>query len=413
MSLNDDAGPHLAALNAVFRLARGAAVDEAELESLPPELVQLATQYASKDFKENYTTMNFDILQDMAGYLRIQSALQDFTQNKITDQAFIQMINGSRVPSYLRNYYLAIVHYRKRKVEKSMKLFSLARVQLDNMIVKYGHFVDASIRGIVSARSFSEFEEICLNASPEQNDTYFPYILDARQPSARICHIVGCDEKYWLSYRDLFLKWASSLSKIADIWVNCTSFSEETIAQLRRDAPFLFVSIDTNSFTNKIPYYTMTRFILAEKLARSQQYEAITCSDIDIFVESDRYEDVVNSARPGGTAMYRPWNFPWRSTDAKFSIWKGAEGRRMLLWIVAYYCDVYRPEITARNRQWWIDQYALAMLAELGRGAYPAWSLEPSHFNVAQQKTFPMTSPAEQRMSKGEFAAHYARADAT
>jgi hypothetical protein len=409
MSLNDDAGSHVAALDAAFRLARGEGLNDAQLDGMTPELIAAARNYGTGRLADNYAEMDFDVLQDMAGYLRIESALRALTGKAITDQDFLAMAKGSRVPPYLRAYYLGISAFRHRKVERAMQLFSKAREQLEDMVVKHGRFVDGSIRGVVSARSLPEFEKICRSARPEQGDVRFPYLLDAAPPRARQCHIVGCDESYWFKYRDLFLTWATPLSAEADIWVNCTNFSNVAIAQVRRAAPFAFLSIDRNDFANKMPYYTMTRFILADKLARAHGYDAISCSDIDIFVDTDRYGACVAEAQPGLTAIYQPGSFPWRSSDAKFTIWKGAEGQRMLLWIIAYYCEAYRPEITGHNRQWFIDQYVLALLAELAGGAYPAWSLEPSAFHIVPRKAFPMKSPAEERMSKEDFAARYAR----
>lgn len=412
MTLNRNIATENGLLDTAFRLAHGHDVPEVEAAALPDELREVAMAYASGDHAANVAPLQEEIsaLDDMIWYLRIESALAMLFRKQIRPAEFLTLLNRPGIPPYLINYYRGIGKYGQGKVQQALHYFSKARPGVENMVVEYGRYVDGSIRGVVSARSFEEFEQLAASASDARTDSLFPYILDATPAEHDCCHIIGCDEGYWRKYRDLFVTWAKPLSQQVDIWINCTNFSPEMIADVRQRAPFARVSIDFNDFANKMPYYTMTRFILAEKLAREGRYDRLVCTDIDILVQEDRYGDFIATAPAGGSAIYRRGRFPWRSSAAVFSIWRGEEGRRLLRWLLAYYCDAYRPEISGHNRQWWIDQYIISILAEVAAGAYPQWKLEPICFTPLERSSFPILIPGQPGgLSKEDFVTRYAQ----
>jgi len=410
MDLNNDAGEHRKLLDILFRLSKEVEVSADELAIVDDATAHVCQSFVEKKYREVIDAKGSSgpaIVQHFEGYLRAESALKLFLAKQLSEVDFNKFLNSENLPSYVKSFYRGIVCYKSGLVREAYAYFAETRIAANQMVLTYARFIDGSIRGAMSAITIDEMELIYPKDSEVSADADFPYILDEKSTRSRSCHVVACDYIYWEKYSKLFKRWSASLVAKIDVWLVPVNFSLEQLEELRSDNPEIYVAQDNNSIKNLIPYYTMVRFILAEKLLRLGKYDSASCSDIDMFVDTNAFEKFVYECEGGGSGVFLRGAYPWRSTGAELTVWKGDAGRSLLSWMVAYFKKVFRPEITGRNRQWWIDQFALALFADMETLQTDFWMSEKLKFNIIDNSAVPTRSPTKDKLSKDDFVALY------
>jgi hypothetical protein len=409
MDLNNGAGANGKRLDSMFRLAKGVEVTDGEASQLSPSQLAVCRSYAEKRFDENIgetVESGPAILQHMEGFVRAESALSLYRSGKMPSADFTKFVSSHNVPSYLHEYYLGIDHYRNGRIEQAYQMFDRTRVSCGTMVLKYMRYFEGSIRGAMSARPLAFLQEALDGSRGPRINAVFPFELLFEVPIDKPIHVVGCDFVYWERYASLFKAWASELQKVAYVCVVAVNFSDEQINAIRSSDPRILIARCKATFTNLRPFYTMARFLVADRLMRAG-CDAVTCSDIDAFVEAGRYSEFV-IRRPEGasTTFSRGW-YPWRSVGAEFTLWKGRPGRAMLACMAGYFVEVFGPNIPAGNRQWWIDQFPIAMFADATELGLQSIDLNLRQFHPTARGDLPIKGPGDFKISKEEFAQRF------
>lgn len=407
MDLNNGAGAHGKTLNWMFTLAKGVDIPaEEDLSSLSPSQTAVCRNYAAKKFAENIGETQETgpaILQHMEGFVRAESALSLYRSGAMASEDFVKFASSHNVPSYLHDYYLGIDHYKSGRIEQAYAAFDHARVACSPMVLKYMRYFEGSIRGAMSARPLSYLQSAFEDVDGEAIEAAFPIEIPPEIPTDKPIHVVGCDFAYWEKYAALFNAWAVELQRVAHVCVVCVNFSDEQIRSVRASHPALLLARCSATFTNQRPFYTMARFLVAQRLMGPGRWE-VTCSDIDCFIEAGRYlEFVANQPDGASTTFSRGW-FPWRSVGAEFTLWKGQDGWNMLSCMASYFVEVFDPKIPAGNRQWWVDQFPIAMFADATELALSSIDPRLRRFHPTARAVLPIKGPGDFRISKEEFA---------
>lgn len=412
MDLNNNVGPHGPALNCMFTLAKGIDVPNDQLTKLSTSQISVCRNYGAKRFDENIGgtgVVGPAVFQHMEGFVRAESALGLYRSGTMTSGDYVKFVSSENVPSYLHDYYVAIDHYRNGRVEQAYLLFDKTRLACSPMVLKYMRYFEGSIRGAMSARPLSYLQTAFDNCDVTTIDATFPIDGPYEVFTDKPIHVVGCDFAYWEKYKNLFHAWAAGLEKVAYVCLVCVDFSDEQARAVRSKYPEIMVARCSAKFTNARPFYTMTRFLVAERLMR-RGASAVTCSDIDSFVEAGRYLDFVSSSPDGArTTFSRGW-FPWRSVGAEFTLWKGCAGWHMLGCMASYFVEVFDPNIPAGNRQWWVDQFPIAMFADATTIGIEAVDPILRKFHPTDRAELPIKGPGDFKISKEEFARRFGAA---
>lgn len=411
MDLNVDAGPHGKAVNHVFSLLRGKALRPQERALIPPHLARVCDSYVRKAYAENLgetTEEGPAVLQHLESYVRVESALQLYRARAMDAESFRKLARGRQTPSYLQSYYRGILRYTTGEIERGYREFALAKIHCENLVKIYERYFEGSIRGVLSATPLEEMNACLAAYDPAAVDRAFPIEL-LSAPEKKRAHVLGCDAPYWVKYAPLLHAWAHEFTKTNELWVVCVDFSEAALQKAQQDFPTVKFARSQTKFSNRGPYSTMARFLLAERLSRLADLE-IVCSDIDMIMDLNRYDDYVDACSDGLSAVFRRGFVPWRSSSADFSVWKGERSRTALKFFVSYFTRVFQPAIPPGNRQWWIDQFPLSMIADASNLGLARVEEDLRCFNVIERRRRPLRSPVDERMSKERFVELYGAA---
>jgi hypothetical protein len=393
---------HCRAIDAVHSLAHGEAVAPEHLALVSRITERVCRSYASGDFLANIGATSTEgpaILQHFEALVRAESALKLYRANQMADVEFRKFVTSTYVPSYLHPYYLGIDAYLRNHKIEAYNFFDQAKVDCGRL-VQYLRFIDTSMRGILSARPLSYLYDVLDRFDPSYVESFFPMALPPIGDAGH-AHVVACDAVYLENYKSLFLTWAVELSKAVDLWVLCVDCAKTQLEELKERCPRAYIATCQTSFPNKKSFYSLIRFPLAERLIRAG-YGSVSSCDIDLFVYIDEFMHFINSPRDGIFGKISHSYVPWRGSSGGFTLFAGASGRQILASIATFLMDVFRPDLSYGNLQWWIEQYILIMLAdaaELGlRGVPPALR----NFHVVPYESMPIAYPTV-RTSKDEF----------
>lgn len=408
MDLNNAAGAYKKHLEIAFRLVKAAPVSEAEAGMLPSSLVRSCQNFAAREYERNLVPCGTHapaLLQHMEGYIRSESALELFRKKSISAERFLALTTDEYTPSYIKDFYRGIHDYSQGKIEEAYSKFVSSKGQCWDMIITYARYFEGTIRGVASASRLDSIQAYADNYDASEVDKKFPLELIGSFPS-KPTHIVGCDPIYWEKYKALLLGWAKPLLDHVGLWVVCVDFSAQQIAAVRSFDARINIAVAKTGFTNSRPFYALVRFILADRLLRAG-CPAVTCSDIDCFIETEKYRSFLVDASDGVTAKFVRGFVPWRSVGAEFTAWKGSAGRKMSSCMAGFLSDTFDPNVPKGNRQWWVDQMPLAMFADAAELGLPHVSSDLRKFNSVNRKGLPVKGPEDFRVSKEEFLAMF------
>jgi hypothetical protein len=340
------------------------------------------------------------VVQQFCIYLQTEALTKMLQQKKINPSYYAYGINNIKIPLVWRDYYRGIANYALGSYQESYRKFESARHYLMGRdIFTEWRYVNDSVRGVVSAVSEATMQEIYSSLAYIDLDRIFSFKLDSRLPSAKRAHVVGCDKEYLSRFGKMFFSNAAPLSNEIDFWLVTDNALQEQIAEFKLEFPWVYIAEDHTAFKKQKTYFTMTRFILAEKLIRAK-YTYVSASDIDVLLKKHYLEnDIEVSFRCDSSSQL----YPWRSVGAAFSAWRGQRAASALKLLCAYFAETYLPNLGAGNKQWWIDQYGLAIMSDVmfKSNICDGWRDAPK---FAPLEKLPITTHWDMKISKDEFS---------
>jgi hypothetical protein len=339
-------------------------------------------------------------VQQFCTYLQAETLTKMLHQKKIDPSYYIYSIGNAKIPLVWRDYYYGIANYALGSYQEAYRKFETARHYLMGRgTIAEWQYVNDSVRGVVSAVSELTMQEIYSSLAHIDLDRIFLFKLDNRLPSAKRAHVVGCDKEYLLRFGKMFFSNVAPLSNEIDFWLVADNILQEQLAEFKLEFPWVYIAEDYMVFQKQKTYFTMTRFILAEKLMRAK-YTYVSTSDIDVLLKEHHLESDIEVSFKRNSSLQL---YPWRSVNAIFSAWRGQRAALALKLLCAYFAEMYLPNLGSGNKQWWIDQYGLAVMADVvfKSNICNGWRDAPK---FASLEKLPVVTHADMKCSKDEFS---------
>ncbi|QWN35827.1 hypothetical protein H2O77_10955 [Cobetia sp. 4B] len=287
------------------------------------------------------------------------------------------LYNVELLPYYMQDYFLGLHYYNSNRYEEAYSSFSKARFNLSPFVNERWDYLESSMRGINSAISFAELDGL-YNKFPEVPLDAFGYSLSDYKTKNTIAHVVGCDSNY---FEKFFLDFLKSFDETTDGSIDlCVHISNPTdsvhkIIKKLSNRENIFFSYDNLQYKNIKTYFTETRFILAYHIRN--KYDKFVFSDVDIDLKTTYNDFVASNDYDVYMKKTKAPKIPWRGVDAKFIIVSALDKEKFDIFVggmVRHFLYTFLPDLNPNgNRQWWIDQYSLAIIADsirLGRKGY-------------------------------------------
>ena len=352
-------------------------------------------------------------LKSYGAYLILDSRLEGLTESLSGLQLLQRHIRD--LPVGLRPYFQGIIHYNLTRhaageeAKENMRLayenFELARSSCYEFLNANWFVRDSSIRGVNAGTSYETAASL-LDWSFSGNASFCDVVEKTPDcvPASSRAHIVGCDQGYFDRYFEEFYKDFKASGAIGDIVVLLADVSDVSeVSSKYTDVRFFTASLNVK---DKKSMYTALRFEMAKKLIQEGVYKQIVCSDVDVKFR-ENYNSSVSAIKADiGIMFNKAARIPWRGgADAKFVVLNpelGGGAAKVVKFVSALVSHAYRPKLTALgNRQWWMDQFALALAVDGSRFGIDSF-VDVSVHHIERSDS-PIVSAGMMGLSKEEF----------